>query len=85
MECMSEVNFCVDLCFAWSVKHIRDSWKRILALLQGFVETSEVNTEFLLLYEEDRSSMQRDGGSDESYIYMFINEFSESLYFTLRE
>ena len=86
---MSEVERSVDVSLSGGLEKVRDEQKWIPIFLQDFVEATEINTEaegaILLMDEENRGTVWRGGGSDKTDGQMFINEFTESLKFSLRE
>ena len=67
---MSEIKGSVDMCFASSIKEVRDERKRIAVLLGDFVKTSKIHTEseraIFFVDEKYRGTMRGAGVSDEA-------------------
>jgi hypothetical protein len=78
---MTKVNFGVGASFPQGVEEVGDEGKGISVFLGDLVEPAVVHaqseTSVLFPHKEDRSSMRRVGGSDETAPNIVFNEGSE--------
>jgi hypothetical protein len=86
---MTKVDFGVGVGFPWGIKEVGDEGKGISVFLGDLVEPTVVHTQsetsVFFPHEEDRSSMQRIGGSDATAPNVVFNEGSEGTQFRQRE
>jgi hypothetical protein len=84
-----KVDFGVGAGFPWGVKEVGDEGKGISVFLGDLVEPAVVHaqseTSILFPHEENRSSMRRVGGSDETAPNVVFNEGSEGTQLQWRE
>jgi hypothetical protein len=84
-----KVDFGVGVGFLWGVEEVGDEGKGISVFLGDLVEPAVVHaqseTSVFFPHEEDRSSVQRVGGSDETAPNVVLNEGSEGTQFRWRE
>jgi hypothetical protein len=86
---MTKVDFRVGVGFPQGVEEVGDEGKGISVFLGDLVEPMVVHTQLetsvFFPHEEDRSSMRRVGGSDETVPNVVFNEGSEGTQFRQRE
>jgi hypothetical protein len=86
---MMKVDFGVGAGFPWGVEEVRDEGKGISVFLGDLVEPmvvhAQLETSVFFPHEEDRSSVWRVGGSDETAPNIVFNEGSEGTQFQWRE
>ena len=86
---MSEVECSVDASLSSTLEKVGDERKWIPIFLRDFVKATEIDAEaegaILFTDEENGGTMWRGGGLDKTTGQMFVNEFMESLKFSLKE
>jgi hypothetical protein len=86
---VTKVDFGVGAGFPWGVKEVGDEGKGISVFLGDLVEPAVVHTQsetsVFFPHEEDRSSVWRVGGSDETTPNVVFNEGSEGTQLRRRE